>query len=131
MDVEFVGDNPYFLVIVDDATGAYTGIDLDFPGWVAANADLMREPGIWYLLRKEAARPVLQVRVDPGDQPYYTARHVGKLGTGSNEITAYGIGKKQFDGTTVRLWVLPDGTVCGGEDVDYVGVKIVERMGPR
>lgn len=65
--------------------------------------------------------------VDEGDQPYYAARHVGH-GIGSpniQEIVAYGIGKKTAEGT-IRLWVLPGGMICGGDDVDRIGVMMVK-----
>jgi len=75
---------------------------------------------------------VLVVQVHPGDQPYYTARHVGVTGSaGGNEITAYGIGKKAADGTMTRLWLLPGFMVCGGDDVDDLGVRMVKALGPR
>ena len=92
----------------------------------------MREPGVWALVSKAMGRALLVVRVYPGDQPYYTARHVGIAGSGgTNEVTAYGIGKKQADGQMVRVWILPNGVVCGGDDVDDLGIALVKQMGPR
>jgi hypothetical protein len=75
---------------------------------------------------------VLIVNIDPGDTPYYAARHVGVTGSaGSNEIIAYGIGKTAIDGTMTKLWILPTGVVCGGDDVDTLGVRLIKVMGPR
>lgn len=132
LDREWAGDNPFFLV-VHPRDGFPIGIDLDFEGWSAYNAELMRMPGNWYLFRKADEFACLRVHVYEGEQPYYTARHVGKLGMGtggSREVVAFGIGKKLIDGTVMRLWVLPNGTVCGGEDVDDIGVELVVDMGP-
>jgi hypothetical protein len=30
----------------------------------------------------------------------------------------------------VRLWAMPDGTVCGGDDVDIIGIRMVHMLGP-
>lgn len=151
---EWQGDTPVFLVIrADEAT---VPIDLDEPGWAKSHEEWMRVPGIWQLLDK-SGQVRLQVVVFPGEQPYYTARHVGIAGSGgSNEITAYGIGKKvpaiyEFleendargdplppvrhlvkAGDHVRLWLLPDGSVCGGDtDLDQIGISMVKHLGPR
>lgn len=132
------GENPFFLLIVEAPvasrpTTLSTIIDLDHLGWVSSNAELMRVPGIWMLLHKSSPnRPVLVVWVNEGEQPYYTQRHIGLTGSGgSNEVSAYGIGKKGVDGTMTRLWVLPDGSICGGDDVDTIGVRMVQSLGPR
>ena len=132
------GQNPFFLLIVEAPTAEKPlperhVIDLDHPGWVASNADVMRSSGFWGLFHKGTPQtPVIVVWVNPGDQPYYTQRHVGLTGSaGSNEVSAYGIGKKCHDGVMVRLWVLPDGSICGGDDVDIIGVRMVQSMGPK
>lgn len=124
------GSNPYYLVIATQDENI--GIDLDESGWMATYAFAMRVPGQWILIHKVTGHQSLIVKVEEGDQPYYTARHVGITGGGgSNEITAYGIGKKCPDGHVERLWVLPNGTVCGGDDVDSLGLLMVKRLGPR
>jgi hypothetical protein len=126
----YLGPNPFYLLIALE--GENVGIDLDESGWTTAYADKLRLPGQWILVHKASGHQSLVVKVDEGDQPYYTARHVGIAGSsGSNEVTAYGIGKKRPDGVTERLWVLPGGTVCGGDDVDALGVLMVKRMGPK
>lgn len=126
----WMGDNPFYLVL--SFPDENVGIDLDEPQWHAKYEDCMRRPGLWTLVHKDTGAKVLAVRVNPGDQPYYTARHIGVVGSGGgNEITSYGIGKKCADGSTVRLWLLPDGTVCGGDDVDVLGRDIVIDLGPR
>lgn len=123
-------DNPFYLAIADDTEGVT--IDLGETGWATTYADWMRRPGLFVLLDKKRNAPILVIQVHPGDQPYYTARHVGVTGSGgSNEITAYGIGKKTGSGDMVRLWVLPNGMICGGDDVDDLGVRMVKAQGPR
>ena len=127
---DWQGPTPFFLVISNE--DGDTIIDLDKPKWAKTYAKLMRRPGTWALMHKEGQRHPLLVIVHPGEQPYYVARHVGITGTaGGNEITAYGIGKKLVDGSTVRLWMMPNGVVCGGEDVDTIGVRMVKALGPR
>jgi hypothetical protein len=137
-DQGWEGQNPFFLCIVEAPTAVTRTarqniIDLDHPGWVASNADIMRAPGVWMLFHKAApSQPVVIIWVNEGEQPYYTQRHVGLTGSGgSNEVSAYGIGKKGVDGAMTRLWVLPDGSVCGGDDVDTIGIRMVQSMGPR
>lgn len=132
LNIEWAGDNPYFLVVHPKDEEA-TGIDLDFRGWSTVNADLMRKPGMWYLFRKVDEFPVLRLFVDVGDQPYYTAHTTGKLSlstNGTRTILSFGIGKKLRDGSVQRLWVLPNGTVCGGEDVDDIASQMIMESGP-
>lgn len=122
--------NPYALVITE-ASGS-TWIDLDSPGWMKTHAPLMRVPGTWFLIERESARAVLSLSVLDGEQPYYTARHVGTVGSGgSNEVIAYGIGKKRVDGHVDRMWILPNGTVCAGDDVEELALRMVRAAGPR
>lgn len=124
------GDTPVVLIIESDE-GAVVGVDLDEHQWASSYAAWLRVPGLWTLASKDGV-PRLRVVVKAGEQPYYTARHVGVAGSGgSNEITAYGIGKKFPDGSVMRLWLMPDGTVCGAEDVDTLGIAEVHRRGPR
>jgi hypothetical protein len=119
------GDFPFFLVIEpEDRSGGNVGIDLDEPGWVDANRDLMRAPGTWLLYLKESQRPLFCIIVEPGDQPYFTRHHVGNLMAGSN-IMAVGIGKKSHNGEMTRLWLLPNGMVCGGDDVDIIASRML------
>lgn len=124
------GPNPFYLII--SMMDENIGIDLDESGWIAKNAEYMRKPSTWYLIHKQTNHQVLGVIVREGDQPYYAARHVGVSGGGGgNEITAYGIGAKRLEGHTDRLWILPTGMVCSGEDVDDLGIMLVHMMGPR
>jgi hypothetical protein len=115
------------LTPIDGGSGQI--IDLDEAGWATTHAYWMRRSGVvWFLMRKATTSPVLAVWVHEGDQPYYTARHVG-IATGIGaEITAYGIGKKRPDGSTHRLWILPNGIICTAEDVDDLGLRIVRAM---
>jgi hypothetical protein len=119
------GDFPFFLVIepVDRANGNI-GIDLDEPGWVEKNKVVMRAPGTWWLYLKQSGRPVFCVIVEEGDQPYFRRRHVGNLMAGS-EIIAIGMGKKTARGETVDLWLLPNGVVCGGDDLEVIASRML------
>lgn len=140
---QWLGDTPVFLVIRGQTEAV--GIDLDEPGWAVKYKDWLRMPSVWELLDKNGVIRLRMV-VHPNEQPYYKARHVGMAGSGgSNEITAYGIGKKvpvygkqRPDGRPriarwemVRLWLMPDGTVSGGDDESPIGLMFVRAMGPR
>lgn len=119
------GEFPFFLVIEPrDQGNGNIGIDLDEPGWVERNKEAMRAPGTWWLYLKQTGRPVFCVIVEEGDQPYFTRRHIGNLMAGS-EIIAVGIGKKGRDGEMTRLWLLPNGVVCGGDDVEIVASRML------
>jgi hypothetical protein len=127
---EWSDDNPYFMAIADDRGGMV--IDLGERGWMAKFADWWGREGLFSLVRKSDRVTVLAVQVGPGDTPYYAARHLGVVGSaGSNEIIAYGIGKTAIDGTMTKLWIMPTGMVCGGDDVDTIGIRLVKLLGPR
>lgn len=119
--------SPFFLVIDPDEKGpeGNIGIDLDEPGWLAANQQHFRRPGYWFLVYKGTMRPTLTLRVNEGDQPYFTKRHVGFLSGGAGEIVSFGIGKKCADGTMVRLWLLPNGMICGGDDLEETAIRVL------
>lgn len=119
--------SPFFLVIDPDEKGpeGNIGIDLDEPGWLATNQQHFRRPGYWFLVHKGTMRPTLTLRVNEGDQPYFTKRHIGFLSGGSGEIVSFGIGKKLPDGSVMRLWLLPNGMIVGGEDVEDVAIKVL------
>lgn len=124
---EWQGDTRVFLVIAPD-DGQNTGIDLDEPGWSATHSSLMRAPGSWVLFDK-AGHARLRLIVHEGEQPFYTARHVGVAGSAGNaEITAYGLGKKLLDNTTTSCWLLPDGSVCGEEDLNIIGIAMAKQQ---
>lgn len=123
------GELPFYLALVFD--DEVVTIDLEQPQWIATYADYMRKPGVW-ILRHKSGIDILAVVVHDGDQPYYTARHVGVMGNaGSNEVVAHGIGKKRADGVVERLWLLPNGVVCAGDDVGDLGIRLVHQLGPR
>lgn len=130
---EWSDDNPYYLLILTD--GQPTEIDLGSWRWAETYADLMRAPGEWYLVEKSTHRIPLSLKVWEGEQPYYVCRHIGMTGSaGGNEVKAYGIGKKRkVDGqwVTDRLWVLENGQVCGGDDVEPFARNILIERGPR
>lgn len=133
---EWKGDKPVFLVIREYAHQAKPTshvIDLDEGGWIEKNRHLMRVPGVWLLCSKAASEkigqlmPVLMMQVEDGDQPYFTMKHVGIMSFGSRkgpESVSYGIGKKRYDGEMVRLWLLPNGSICGGEDVYWLADRM-------
>jgi hypothetical protein len=119
------GEFPFFLVIEPrDQSFGNVGIDLDEPGWVERNKHVMRAPATWILYHKESSRPLFCVIVEEGDQPFFVKHHVGNLMAGS-EVIAVGIGKKTVKGEVVNLWLLPNGVVCGGDDVDVVAGRIL------
>jgi hypothetical protein len=131
MVTQWSDDNPYYLAIFEDS-GDGLVIDLGERGWMTKFADWVDREGVFSLMRKSDHATVLMVEIGPGDIPYYAARHVGVTGSaGGNEIVAYGIGKTAIDGTMTKLWVMPTGMVCGGDDVDTLGVRLIKVMGPR
>lgn len=119
------GETPFFLVIEldDKPASGNLGIDLDTP-WTTAHAEQIRLPGTWWLVDKRSQAPVMGIIVEPGDQPYFTKHHVGNL-MSNRELVAYGLGKKRADGEMVRIWLLPNGIICGGEDVDVIASRMV------
>lgn len=121
------GDNPYYLMFVvpvPHSNDEVINIDLDKPGWLAEYGHLFRTPCEFYLVRKVSHVVAFSVHLNEGDQGYYTARHVGYASSDNNaETTAYGIGKKRYDGNEDNLWVLPWGQVCGGNDVEFFALK--------
>jgi hypothetical protein len=141
---EWRGPNPYFLAVrqYERTTGPQgvivnretTVIDLDGP-WLTTYAHLLRVPGAWMLCDKEKSNarkeltPVLFLLVQEGEQPYYVKKHVGILPFGDSfaeEIVCYGIGKKRVDGQVDRMWIMPNGMICAGEDVYEIGANMVK-----
>lgn len=140
------GDAPFYLVFEPDDGSGNVGIDLDVSGWIEANREIMRAPGTWLLLHKATGRPMLALIVERGEQFYFTIKHVGNLMVGS-EISSYGIGKRvppvyregerTYRGKVrkfrelvepermVRLWLLPNGIVCGGDDVEIIAARML------
>jgi len=141
------GDFPFYLVIEPrDQGNGNIGIDLDEPGWIERNKEVMRTPATWLLFMKQTGRPIFCLVVEDGDQAYFVRRHIGNLMVGS-EIVAVGIGKrtppvfeerprrrgkvttmipvKVRDEVMVRLWLLPNGIVCGGDDVELVAGRML------
>lgn len=126
----WMGSNPFYLVI--SLPDMNVGIDLDESQWATKYADYLRVPSNWLLIHKASGAEVLGMIVRDGDQPYYTARHIGVVGgTGGNEVIAYGIGKKHPDGSTERMWVMPNGMVCLGDDAEDIGIRMVHSLGPK
>lgn len=150
-------DNPYYLLIVPVIRESYIAtlpdesgqlwarvipteygepveIDLGEWRWMKRHRDLLRKPAEWYLTAKADRYIPLSLRVWPGEQPYYVCRHIGMTGSaGGNEVKAYGIGKKRKVGSrwqTDRLWVLENGQVCGGDDVEPFAKLLLQERGP-
>jgi hypothetical protein len=111
---QWAGETPFFLVF-ERGPGDNVGIDVDASGWIAANQELFRTPGVWLLMHKQTTRPVMSVVMSKDEQFYFVKHHVGNLMAGA-EVVTYGMGKKQADGTTVNLWLLPNGMVVGGPE---------------
>ena len=122
---DFVGTNPFYLLL-SLTDGRAIIIDLDKPGWATEYGDHLRARAIWSLLHKGHRFPALDLLVEEGEQPYYTARHFATTKT-SGEAIAYGIGKKRLDGHTDRLWVFEEGLLCMGDDVETFGRMILEH----
>lgn len=122
--------NPFYLMIVADE-GEHAKIDLGERGWIAKNAPLMRAPGRWFLVQKHGDNVVAMILVNDGEQPYYVARHVGFAsvsGAGPNaETIAYGIGKKRLDGHVDRIWLLANGVVVTGDDVEPIALDMLKH----
>jgi hypothetical protein len=121
---EWQGDSPFWLMCKPEAAEGNVGIDVDQPGWIEENKALMRSPGTWFLMAKRTGTALFSVVMFEGDQFYYAKRHVGDLMKGK-EVLCYGIGKKQADGRFVNLWLLPNGSVCGGDDVDVLAARML------
>ena len=125
----FLGPNPYYLMIVT-AAGRHIQIDLDEPGWRKSYKAFLRAAGQWYLVRKVDGIIVLTMLVLEGEQPYYVARHVGFAGTNDAQIHAetvnYGIGKKRLDGHVDRIWVMANGCITLGDDVEPISLDLLK-----
>jgi len=126
---EWQGENPFYLLVVGiEYDGQHAKIDLDEYQWASIYAEYMRMPGEWHLCRKDSNAVSLSLMIHIDDQPYYTSRVFGSTTSGGRLVRAYGIGKKQADDSMVRLWVLENGLVCGGDDVDTFGPKILNTL---
>lgn len=125
--MNWLGDNPFYLMFIwapPHSNDEVIKVDLDQQGWLTQYGHLFREPCEFYLIKKSDDSITLSVHLNPGDQGYYTARHVGFASSSANsETTAYGIGKKRFDGNEDNLWYLPWGQVCGGNDVEFFALQ--------
>lgn len=127
----WAGGNPFYISVEPlDGINPPIQLDLDSP-WMTEHADYLRIPALWQLILKSSNVTLIAMYVYDGEQPYYTARHIGVTGGGTNEIVAYGIGKKVNNDIVNRMWVLPNGTFCSGDDVDRLGVQLVHQLGPR
>lgn len=126
---QWQGDCPFFLIIepANPTPEGNIGIDLDQLDWSKTFAQFMRIPATWWLYYKETMTAVMVLVVHEGEQPYFSRHHIGNVITGATTLT-YGLGKKLTDGTMVRTWLLPNGCVCGGDDVDEIGARIVNNM---
>jgi hypothetical protein len=134
--MKFVGDCPYVLVLLN-FEGEAEAIDLDEPGWRTTHADDLRVAVRWILAKKDNT-PVLMMEVADGDEPSYTSRVLGSaflpppdaVGKTQDEmlvikdraqVHAYGIGKNGHS-----TWVLPNGVICSGDDVDVFGAEMAK-----
>ena len=137
----FEGATPYVLVLI--GAGQKVAIDLDEPGWRTKHASALHEPGMWVLANKTTSAPVLTMTVFDGEEPYYTSRVIGTAflpppdAVGKTqeqmaevrekaEVRAFGIGKQYADGHFDRMWILPTGAVCVGDDVDALGAEMAK-----
>lgn len=128
------GDNPFYLII-RTLDGAGTAIDLDEKGWSTKHHDLMRVAGTWYLVLKSTGFIPIAITVQEGEQPYYTARHVGIASSVPDadgnvpraQTVAYGLGKKRLDGHVDRLWHFMNGLTVTGDDAEHFGIESIKR----
>lgn len=133
---KWYGSWPFFLLIVTKNNTVHSVIDLEEPEWRAKYEDnIMREPGQWYLARKHDRSVVFALNVEEGEQPYYVLKHVGYLGgvednPTQHEMGAFGLGKKRLDGHVDRMWILPNGLVCGGNDLDFFVYQALNKPNP-
>lgn len=129
------GDTPVYLVVWVEGPRGATVIDLDQRGWSTEYADLMREPGKWYLVRKDTGAVPIALLVMGGEQPYYTARHIGIASAVPDaegnlpkvQTVAYGLGKKRVDGHVDRLWYFMNGLVVAGDDAESFGIESIRK----
>jgi hypothetical protein len=125
----WLGPNPFYLIIVLKS-GRVAEIDLDQPGWLDWFRDFLRAPGQWYLTRKADKVIVATMLVLEGEQPYYVARHVGFASVSADgpkaETTNYGIGKKRLDGHVDRIWVMANGCMTLGDDVEPISLDLLK-----
>lgn len=125
----WLGPTPYFLVIAPRSDKPVQ-IDLDERGWLGTYRAYLRAPGLWYLARKPDGGIIVTMLVSDGEQPYYVARHVGMVGVsgGENvETVCYGIGKKRLDGHVDRFWVLANGSMTFGDDVENIALNLLRQ----
>lgn len=129
----YLGSNPYYLMIQlsPEMNSQVVQIDLDQPGWSQFYAHFMRAPGQWYLVSKQGRIVVATMLVYDGEQPYYVAKHVGFVPTGDpsgprGETINYGIGKKRLDGHVDRIWVMANGCVTLGDDVEPISLDLLK-----
>ena len=124
---KWADDNPFYLLITDPPEHCF--IDLGRRNWVKTNRGWLRRPSRWHLVDKVANRILAVMQVFPGEQPYYVARHVGVVGTGSGEgaeTIGYGIGKKRLDGHVDRLWFMRNGAVTLGDDLEPIAIDLLK-----
>jgi hypothetical protein len=126
----WLGANPYYLMIIlppndERPDQSVAEIDLDQRGWTTQYADFLRAVGQWYLVRKSGSIVVATMLVQFGEQPYYVGRHIGFAGGQGGETIAYGIGKKRLDGHVDRIWVMANGCVTLGDDVESISIDLL------
>ena len=126
----WLGPNPYYLMIVLDS-GRHAEIDLDQHQWMSFFASYLRAPGQWYLVRKTDRVILATMLVHEGEQPYYVAKHVGFTSVSNSgpegETTNYGIGKKRVDGHVDRIWIMANGCVTLGDDVEHISLTLLKQ----
>jgi hypothetical protein len=129
--------NPFYLMILTrHVPPRVINQDLGERGWIARldESGLLYTPGDWYLVRKADNVIVLTMVVHEGERPYYVARHVGLVPSGDPppegleaklETIAYGIGKARADGHSDRVWIMANGGVTVGDDVEEIAMRLL------
>lgn len=133
----WLGPNPYYLMIVLDrgingkVAQTMAEIDLDQREWMKFYANFLRHTGRWFLTRKSDRVIVAMMVVHEGEQPYYVARHVGFTSVSGDgpkaETVNYGIGKKRVDGHVDRIWIMANGCITLGDDVEPISLSLLKQ----
>lgn len=123
--VTWAGETPVYLIVVPSGKEPVL-IDLDAPEWRTTHAETLASQATWHLMHKVTGL-VFTLIAWEHEKAYYVARHIGRGLTSEYraELVAYGIGKERADGHFDRLWLLPNGQICAGDDVEQLAISIL------
>lgn len=126
--VTWAGGTPIYLIVVPTGQDPVL-IDVDVPGWQETNEAVLASQATWHMMHKTTGL-VFTLIAWEGERASYVARHIGRGLMSENrvELIAYGIGKERRDGHFDRLWLLPNGQICTGDDVEQLAISILVGM---